>query len=274
MICDYPGAYSLTEKERKRLCHKSIIVFDTDTLEAIMDLSDSDFSDLIYILKKSKVLKRLWLPQDVEYAYFHNLTPGCNDSKMEIFFDLISPKQIGRGYNKAQLAYLYTRGQERYDKHIPPGLVGGESDKRIYFHDYLIWKEMQAYAGRKNRDILFVKKILDERWFEQINGKVYTNHNIANEFFAKTKKDFNKTRGLRFVGISIMRLFDLCDSQVSHESLMTKNVNCAFISILHFKKQDTNKSESENQNSIKFVDKNIQSGHSGSAKAQTFTSTT
>jgi hypothetical protein len=195
MVFNYPGAYYPTSKDKEQLNRKATIVFDTDMLEAIVALSDNSFSDLIDLFKRSKVLKRLWLPQNVVYAYFHNLKPEFHNFKRDNFFDLIAQSQIGLGYNKAQLAYLYKRGQERYDKHIPPGLVGGESDKRIYFHDYLIWKEMQAYAGRKNRDILFVKKILDERWLEESNGKICTNHEIANEFYDKTKSDFTKAEG-------------------------------------------------------------------------------
>lgn len=249
MIDNYPGSYPINDKTKKDLLKHAVIVFDADTLKSITDLPDNVFNELISLLKASKVEKRLWIPYNVDYKYHKDLMPTIDNKRLKVA-ELFTKDKIGIAFNKAQYAYLYKRGQERFDKQMPPGMMGGGNDKKIIYHDYLIWKEMQAYAGDNKKDIILVKYKIDYAWFEKEGDNIYTNHTISNEFYSQTKHDFDLKRGRLFLAYSITDFLELCVSnldgkeQGNYDDLLEN-----FVSIKNFQQRFHNTSDENDDKS-------------------------
>lgn len=98
--------------------------------------------------------------------------------------------KIGESYSEGELENIYQRGEERYQNAEPPGYESEDTaEKRVRYHDFIIWEQMLAYAqNRENKckGILFVTGKARPDWYYVVNGKVIsTRHELINEFMQK-----------------------------------------------------------------------------------------
>ena len=76
--------------------------------------------------------------------------------------DTLFKEQIGPSYQSTELTSIYSDGEIRYPHSIPPGYArGSHTDKRICYHDLIVWKQMIKYSKEMERnnnrmDILLV----------------------------------------------------------------------------------------------------------------------
>lgn len=99
---------------------------------------------------------------------------------------------IGEPYQDAELEEIYTQAQNRYSTSTPPGFcTGTHPNKRIMYHDMVIWNQIQKYATDNEKDIIFANGKTREDWFYKVNDKVISpRQELIDEFFNKTKQRF------------------------------------------------------------------------------------
>ena len=145
---------------------------------------------------------------------------GIKNSLRELF-----DGKIGESYSKAELENIYQTGEERYKNSEPPGYESeNTAEKRVRYHDLIIWEQMLAYAqSRENKckGILFVTGKVRQDWYYVVNGKVIsTRHELINEFMQKV----NEVRGISnfFYCMSSKQLVEIIGSecQVVHPRLV------------------------------------------------------
>lgn len=134
--------------------------------------------------------------------------------------------KIGETYSEGELENIYQEGEERYKNAEPPGYESEDTpEKRIRYHDIIIWEQMLAYAQNeenKCKGILFVTGQARSDWYYVVNGKVIsTRHELINEFMQKV----NETRSNAdkfFYCMSSKRLVEIIGSEyrVVHPGLV------------------------------------------------------
>ena len=95
--------------------------------------------------------------------------------------------KIGESYSEGELDNIYQTGEERYKNLEPPGYESEYSvEKRVHYHDLIIWEQMLAYAQNgenKCKGILFVTGRARPDWYYVVNGEtISTRHELINEF--------------------------------------------------------------------------------------------
>lgn len=134
--------------------------------------------------------------------------------------------KIGESYSEGELDNIYQTGEERYKNLEPPGYESEYSvEKRVHYHDLIIWEQMLAYAQNgenKCKGILFVTGRARPDWYYVVNGKVIsTRHELINEFMQKvngTRSNADKF----FYCMSSKRLVEIIGSEyhVVHPGLV------------------------------------------------------
>lgn len=141
---------------------------------------------------------------------------------------------IGEPYDDALLQEIYKQAQERYSKSTPPGFcTDSHPDKRVMFHDLVIWCQMQKYAKDNHRDIIFANGKIREDWFYKVNDKVISpRQELINEFANNTKQRFYCLSSSEFIKkccdrfkIIIPNLSNLLDQLSENIGYMTSNFN-------------------------------------------------
>ena len=82
--------------------------------------------------------------------------------------DALFPKdKIGIEYEEAELKQLFDEASKRYADETPPGYLCDVSckNKRIKYHDYIVWNEMQKRAKEGETNIIFVTNRIRPDWF-------------------------------------------------------------------------------------------------------------
>lgn len=93
--------------------------------------------------------------------------------------------KVGNEYESSELEEIYCEGLVRYRNNEPPGYESEVAkEDRIRYHDFIIWKQMLAYASnQRNRGIFFVTGRVRTDWYYVVNGEtISTRHELINEF--------------------------------------------------------------------------------------------
>ena len=140
-----------------------------------------------------------------------DLRISIKESRLKTKIDQLFPdEKVGKSYELAKMEELYRRGEERYSKKRPPGYLSsyGE-DNRLRFHDYIVWKQMQEFAGSNDRDVIMVRGMATRDWFAMDGDNVISpNPSIVYEFHIKTLEDYQK--GHTFYCLSILQFINEC----------------------------------------------------------------
>lgn len=138
-----------------------------------------------------------------------DLRMSIKESRLKNKIDeLIPDENVGKAYELAKMEELYKRGEERYSKKRPPGYLTIYGDaNRLKFHDYIVWKQMQEFAGSTDHDIIMVRGVATRDWFAMDDEKVISpNPSIVYEFYNKTLEDYKK--GHTFYCLSILQFIN------------------------------------------------------------------
>lgn len=113
------------------------------------------------------------------------------DTRKQKVNDLFS-EHIGESYEDAELEEIYIQAQKRYSTNTPPGFcTGNHPDKRVMYHDLIIWNQIQKYAKDKQKDIIFANGKTREDWFYIVKDKVISpRQELIDEFSNNTQQKF------------------------------------------------------------------------------------
>lgn len=137
---------------------------------------------------------------------------SIKDSLDELF-----SQKIGRYYEESELKNIYTEGAKRQSDNIPPFCLQDESnDLRIKYHDLIVWKQIQAYAKKKQKDILMVTGRITNSWYTIVENKpISPRQELVNEFFNKSKRHFYCVSLYDFVDSSCSKLHIILNNKFS-----------------------------------------------------------
>lgn len=164
-----------------------------------------------YIMNQAVVLAK----NELSYPYFssetlanleaivNSLNSECDSQKeaqkamlynheLKQRIDRLFSDRVGAPYEIAQLEELYKQGENRYTKLIPPGYTTSSyEDKRLRYHDFIVWQQMIMYAMNAHKNIIMCTARLTEDWFYTIDGTpVISNSQIVNEFQEEAHQSF------------------------------------------------------------------------------------
>ncbi len=109
-------------------------------------------------------------------------------NKLSEFFD----GKVGEDFSEEQLKSLYSEGSERYQKKTPPGYKDNNKKnegERIYFGDFILWKQIIDKAQKDKHHIIFVTNDEKEDWWNIVNGKkIGPRIELVKEFRENTNK--------------------------------------------------------------------------------------
>ena len=102
-----------------------------------------------------------------------------DDSLLDRLSKLLDGK-IGEGFDNDRLQELYTEGQGRYDKKLPPGYEDVDKEIPERYGDFILWRQLLDYA-KSAKDKKPVILITDDRkedwWWQQTRPKEFTTGN-------------------------------------------------------------------------------------------------
>lgn len=142
--------------------------------------------------KTNKFIEDLKVKLDQESKDLTDTLQNKNDSIISSIDDLYPKDKIGIEYDEADLKQLFDEASKRYANEIPPGYLCDDSckDKRIRYHDYIVWNEIQKHIKGDKKNIVFVTNRIRPDWFFIYNDKVVgSRKELINEFKRNTKCD-------------------------------------------------------------------------------------
>lgn len=100
--------------------------------------------------------------------------------------------KIGDEYNEADLNYVLDEASKRQEMHQPPCVIPSEIPvKRMQYHNYVIWKQMQKKAKECSQSIVYLTNRLNEDWFVFYKESIcVTSPFLRTEFDSTTGKSF------------------------------------------------------------------------------------
>lgn len=150
-------------------------------------LPESNYS--LFHEMQDKLLKLL---QQDRHLLEGTLEHNGIDMKIDEIFPESCIKQ--NYYDHAQVQELCSRAELRYNRKQAPGYLSTLCIvDTLKYHDYIVWKEMQRYAGEEHKDILMIRGNATSDWFNISNDRVLgPNPNIVDEFYSDTKRDYGQ----------------------------------------------------------------------------------
>ena len=122
------------------------------------------------------------------------LTTSLHVDINKIMIDNLFKTKIGEPYADSEMLKLYADGEKRFLERIPPGYIKRSNhiaDQRELYHGYIIWEQMQKYAKKEKKNILFVTNNISEDWFYIVNSEIVSPHqSLINEFKTNTNQSF------------------------------------------------------------------------------------
>lgn len=174
-----------------------------DVNTAITEIRDQirkSFSgrDLHPFIRRSEILDRLLEPLDAEETQLRTLKEmhEQQSSKAQEFdahwneLDSIYRDLVGAEYTAAELETLYLRGEDRYQKNVPPGFRDAKTkDSPDKFGDFILWSQILDKYEAEPNDVVFVTDDRKEDWWRKISGRnLGALPALKKEFFDRTGK--------------------------------------------------------------------------------------
>lgn len=163
-----------------------------------------------------------FLPNDKKESLKHVMTEivtSCTEQKADLVNQLkecsiknrlgeLFHDKMGKEYDDAQLNSVYSEGQKRFQKLIPPGYIPNEmSDQRKKYHDLIVWKQILAYSKDKHKDVILVTGLIKEDWYYVVNEEeVVPRQELINEFMRESGKRYYSFSLSRFIKECVEKL--------------------------------------------------------------------
>ena len=119
-----------------------------------------------------------------------------NDKILEEISELFE-NRVGDPYKIEQLSDIYKKGEERYNKEIPPGYRDVSKDssdpsKNRKFGDLIGWFQILDKAEKEKKNVLFITNDKKEDWWWEIKGRtVGPRPELIKEICNKSGKSFH-----------------------------------------------------------------------------------
>lgn len=134
---------------------------------------------------------------------FHNKRIYDDDilDKIESLFD----GKVGDEFTNEELENIYTEGEKRFSKKIPPGYKDAnkkdelEDNQRIY-GDFIVWKQIVSRSKDISKGVILVTDDRKEDWWVRFSGKTLgPRPELIREFRTETEQYFHMYQSDRFL---------------------------------------------------------------------------
>lgn len=196
--------------------------------------------DAITCFKKFPYLRQNHI--DVLNRAIESIREVCNDQQAELTdalksspikerMDTLFRNKIGPSYQDQELTSIYSDGEIRYPHSIPPGYArGSHTDKRICYHDLIVWKQMIKYSKEMERnnnrmDILLVTGNIRKDWYYIVKDQLVSpRHELINEFHQEAESRFCCISMRKFVEMSCSQFHITLSNHSEVLAHLTENV--------------------------------------------------
>lgn len=119
-----------------------------------------------------------------------NIRDINDDFILKKYLDIFENK-VSQGFNKNELEKIYSEGELRYSRKVPPGYED-LIDKPIphCYGDLVIWKDIIDISKKNKADIIFVTNDTKEDWWLEYKGVKQPRPELIREFSLETGYGF------------------------------------------------------------------------------------
>ncbi|MNO34255.1 hypothetical protein D3C76_242860 [compost metagenome] len=166
----------------------SLIKSDEKTIHNISSVINSAMKDIDAIFDSAKDES---LPQEIRKIN--------EDFILETYLTIFEDK-VSSGFNKNELERIYTEGELRYSRKVPPGYEDLKS-KSVpdCYGDLVIWKEIISISKKNKADIIFVTNDTKKDWWLEYKGVKQPRPELSREFSLETGYGFEMYTYKEFV---------------------------------------------------------------------------
>lgn len=166
----------------------SLIKSDENTIHSITSVINRTMEEVDSIFER---VKDESLPLNVR-----NIN---EDFILETYLNIFENK-VTSGFNKNELERIYTEGELRYSRNVPPGYEDlknkGVPD---CYGDLVIWKDIIDISKKNKADIIFVTNDTKKDWWLEYKGKKQPRPELRREFSLETGYGFEMYTYKEFV---------------------------------------------------------------------------
>ncbi|MDJ0366774.1 PIN domain-containing protein [Hymenobacter sp. H14-R3] len=114
-----------------------------------------------------------------------------NENPIKDKLAILFSDKIGEPFDEKSISKLYTEGELRYAKLIPPGYEDAKKPSPDKFGDLIIWKQLIKYAKEVDKAIIFITGDTKDDWFLSQSGKIIgPRPELLAEFVKETNQTF------------------------------------------------------------------------------------
>jgi len=84
----------------------------------------------------------------------------------------IFEKRVGKSCSEQKLKEIYSKGEDRFSRKIPPGYEDQEKDGVKRYGDLIVWLQIMEKAESDRKPIIFVTEEKKEDWWLKNKGKI------------------------------------------------------------------------------------------------------
>lgn len=173
------------EQVKKKTCNNERHPYlDQSPIDGIID-SLAEFNEKIEAFKTT-----IDSAIESEVTKIENLK--VNDYILKGFKEYL---RVGNNYNFSKILKIVEEGNLRYPNQIPPGYMDEKDPNKKgtqIFGDLIVWKQILDYAGKSNRDVVFICNDLKEDWcyVDSRNRIISPRYELIKEFNDIVKRKF------------------------------------------------------------------------------------
>jgi len=135
-----------------------------------------------------------YFKQDIDFKYIQGKDPILAEI-IEIF-----KEKISEGFSDKEKEKIYTEGEKRYSKKIPPGYKDETKEFPDKYGDLIVWKELQRISKKLKKHILFISDDRKEDWVIKFKGmNLGPRKELIKEFYRETKNLFYSISTKEFI---------------------------------------------------------------------------
>ncbi|MFW5436345.1 PIN-like domain-containing protein [Paenibacillus apiarius] len=176
------------------------------------------------------------LIKEIEASNSDNPDFYKNDIVLEQFLKFYS-NRIGDPFSEDELKAVYSEGEERYSKKIPPGyedLKDKQGEFKVFentvikseYGDLILWKQIINKSNTDKKAVIFITDDSKEDWREKEKGKKVPRKELINEFTTITGQDFLMYTSESFLkDARIFLQMDVNDSTIAEVHRIINSIN-------------------------------------------------
>lgn len=153
-------------------------------------------------------------------------TTKIHDDEIKDRYLRIYNGRVGAPISSETLETIFSEGEDRYKKQVPPGYKDAikqvkdstTDDLKRKFGDLIIWKEIIQYSSSLDKGVIFVTDDRKEDWWEIFNGKtIGPRPELIKEFKENTNNRIHIYKSDRFLELARVNLGEEVSSSIVNE---------------------------------------------------------